>query len=127
MKKLFVVDDDPVMVKLLEYSLRKQNYVISLCRDGSSAREQIESEKPDLVLLDLLLPGKSGLELTKILRNDKEFTNLPIIIITRQGRESTREELIKEGANAVFTKPFSPKLLSETITQLLNQDQPTSL
>lgn len=119
MHKILIADDDPVILKLLEYNLSKSELNVVACTDGKSVLETAMREKPHLFLLDYLLPEKSGLELTQTLRETTEFKETPIIIITGQGKTSLRNEFLAAGANEVFTKPFSPKKLLSTIQQML--------
>lgn len=120
MKKILIAEDDPVMVKLLELNLKTAGFDVIICREGLCVQTRTIQENPDLVIFDLLLPGKTGLELIQSFKKDQALSHLPIIVVTGQGRESTHDELIKAGANQVYTKPFSPKKLISAITELLN-------
>ena len=121
MIKILIVDDDPVSAKLIEYTLLKNAYTVIVCTDGAEVIEQVEKEKPALIILDLYLPNKTGLELTKELRANPEFSATPIIIITEQGRDSISDQLINAGAWSVYTKPFSPIQLINRIKDIFSE------
>lgn len=119
MNKILIADDDPFMEKLLEFTLKKAEFDIIVCREGNTVIQRILDEKPVLVILDLMLPGRSGLELIADIRGNQSIARLPVIFVTGQGKESTRKQLMAAGASAVYTKPFSPTSLIATIKQLL--------
>ena len=121
MTRILIADDDPVMVRLIEFSLSRSGYDLTIVREGLSVTDKARASRPDLMLLDLNLPGKSGYQLVQEFSEDAELSDIPIIVITGQGRERREEELIKAGANCVFTKPFSPKILTKRIEDILGQ------
>lgn len=119
MRTILIADDDPVMVKLLEFNLKRGGFRLVQCRDGSSVAVQARHNQPALAIFDYMLPGRSGLELIEDFRADATLKTIPIIIVTGQGKGSTRDELLAAGADEVFTKPFSPTELLNRIEQLL--------
>lgn len=125
MKKVLIAEDDPVMVKLLELSLKKGGFDVIICREGLCVQTRTLQESPDLVIFDLLLPGKSGLELIQSFKEHPTLSHLPIIVVTGQGKECTKDELLAAGANQVYTKPFSPKKLTSAINELLETREET--
>ena len=119
MKTILIADDDPVMVKLLEFNLKRAGYRVEICREGLSVAAKAHDVSPNLAIFDLMLPGRSGLELIKDFKDHDELVTIPIIVVTGQGKGSTRHELLDAGANTVFTKPFSPTILINSISELL--------
>ncbi len=119
MKTILVADDDPVMVKLFEYNFARAGYRVVVCREGLCVREKTLESKPDLAILDVMLPGRTGLELIRDFKSDPALCNIPVVVVTSQGKGSTQEELLSAGAANVFTKPFSPTILIARIQQLL--------
>lgn len=119
MNTILIADDDPVMVKLLEFNLKRGGYQLVQCREGLSVVEQARSHSPSLAIFDYMLPGRSGLELIQDFRGDPDLKPIPIIVVTGQGKGSTKNELLDAGANEVFTKPFSPTVLLSRIKQLI--------
>jgi DNA-binding response OmpR family regulator len=120
MKTILIADDDPVMVKLLEFNLKRAGHRVEICREGLSVVAKACDVRPDLAIFDLMLPGRSGLELIVDFKGDGELAEIPIIVVTGQGKGSTRHELLKAGASTVFTKPFSPTILINRISELLS-------
>ena len=119
MTKVLIADDDPVMLKLLEFNLNRSGYQVLTCREGLSVMPTALQDKPDVAIFDLLLPGCSGLELIESFKSHEELRDVPIIVVTGQGRDSTKEQLLEAGASTVFTKPFSPTLLMKRIAELI--------
>ena len=119
MSKILIADDDPVMVKLFEFNLKRKGFELVLCREGHSVAAQAKATQPQLAIFDYMLPGRSGLELIQDFRRDEALQHLPIIVVTGQGKGSTRQDLLAAGANEVFTKPFSPTVLLARIRELL--------
>ncbi|GAB4274337.1 MAG TPA: hypothetical protein DIU37_04555 [Opitutae bacterium] len=121
MKTLLVADDDPVMLKLFEFNLRKAGFQVIACKEGLGVVQKALTEKPELVILDYLLPGRSGLELIHDFKANARLSEVPLIIVTGQGKGTTRDDLMRAGAACVFTKPFSPSLLVQEINRLLTR------
>jgi len=121
MKTILIADDDPMMVKLLEFNLRRAGYAIAICREGLSVCDKARSEHPDLAILDVMLPGRTGLELLRDFKGDGGLAGIPVLIVTSEGKGSTQDELLAAGALQVYTKPFSPTLLMERVRQLLGE------
>ena len=121
MKNVLIAEDDAVMVRLLEYTLKKSGFNTIICRDGSSVFSRISARKPDLGIIDLMLPGKSGQELIREFKADSELARVPLIVVTGQGKGSTKDELLAAGAVSVFTKPFSPTALMARVSELLDE------
>lgn len=114
MDKIMVVDDEPDIVNLVSKVLEKAGYWVSSAPNGDRALEVVEAEAPDLILLDLVMPGKSGLEVCKILKSQPKTKNIPVIMFTALGRDVDRNLSNWAGADAHFTKPFKrAELLAE--------------
>lgn len=119
MHTILIADDDPVMIKLLEFSLRRQGYAVLICHDGLSVQSRARQTPPDLAIFDLMLPGLSGQQLIRDFQADPELRRIPIIVVTGQGGDRPLDSLIKDGAVEVFTKPFSPSLLMSRIASII--------
>ncbi len=120
MKNVLIADDDAVMVRLLELTMRKSGFSVTICRDGPSVLQRVFDRKPDLGIIDLMLPGMSGLELIREFKSDSSLRDIPLIVVTGQGKGSTKSELLRVGAVSVFTKPFSPTALTSRVRELLS-------
>jgi pilus assembly protein CpaE len=114
------VDDDNLVTQLLEKLLKIEGYKTTAVNDSSKAIEIATSIKPDLFLLDLMMPQPDGFKLCRMLRQTPDFTLTPIIIITALDDSDSRAVAFGAGANDYITKPFHPDELSERIKELLN-------
>jgi DNA-binding response OmpR family regulator len=120
-KRIFVVEDDLDIAELLEFNLVRHGYLVSTFSDGSEAYDGILSDLPDLVILDLTLPGLTGMEICRYMRNNLRTQKIPIIILTARTAESDRLKSIKSGANKFITKPFSIKEVLTNVQDLTSR------
>src|SRR5258706_5041756 len=104
---ILVVEDEDALATLLQYNLDKEGYRVDLCGDGEEALIRIDEKQPDLVVLDWMLPGVSGIEVCRRLRQRAETRNLPIIMLTARGEETDRIRGLDTGADDYVVKPFS--------------------
>ncbi len=126
MKSILIADDDPMMVKLIEFNLRRAGYQVLVCREGLSVCDKVRASRPALVILDVMIRGRTGLELLRACTTANGLTALPVLIVTSEGQSSTEADLLAAGALNVFTKPFSPTMLLDRIRQLLGDSQTQS-
>jgi two-component system alkaline phosphatase synthesis response regulator PhoP len=110
-EKILVVDDEENILELVDYNLKKEGYQVSSVMSGEEALESARSLKPDLILLDLMLPGVDGLEVCKILKSDPITATIPIIMLTAKGEETDIVTGLELGADDYISKPFSPRVL----------------
>ena len=114
--KILVVEDEPTLVDTLDYSLRKQGYTVLTATDGRAAIEAARKERPDLVVLDIMLPGLDGFEVCRILRQEM---SVPILMLTARTEEVDKIVGLEVGADDYLTKPFSMRELMARIKALL--------
>ncbi|MDZ7261220.1 MAG: response regulator transcription factor [candidate division KSB1 bacterium] len=119
--KIMVVEDDPDICEILEYNLKQEGFDVVVFDDGQKALESILKNPPDLLLLDLMLPGRNGLEMARILRKDEYTSNLPIIMITARSEEMDILHGLEQGADDYITKPFRPKEVIARVKALLRR------
>ena len=120
MKKILIVDDQLEVRELVEVTMRVGDYQILKAKSGEEAIEIVKAEKPDLIILDIMMPGgMDGLEATRILKNDPETKDCKIIMLTAKGQEIDREKGIEAGADDYFIKPFSPLELIKKVEEFL--------
>lgn len=119
--RILIVDDEKDLVDLLSYNLEKEGYTIVKAYDGEEALKIIRSRKPDLILLDLMLPGIQGMEICKIVRKTPETAALPIIMLTARGEEVDRIVGLEMGADDYVTKPFSVRELLARVRAVLRR------
>lgn len=118
MKKVLVVDDEESILKVLDYALAEAGYEVHTAHDGPGAEFMFEQVKPDLVILDVMLPGKSGLDIAKELRAE---SNVPIIMLSARGDEVDRILGLEFGADDYVTKPFSPREVVSRVKAILRR------
>ena len=123
-ERILIVDDEPDIVELLEYNLTQAGYVVVKAGDGASAIAEVRRQRPDLVLLDLMLPDISGTEVCRRLRKDAGTEGLPIVMITARSEEIDRVVGFELGADDYITKPFSPRELVLRVQAVLRRAKP---
>ena len=121
MTTVLVVDDEPTIREIVVTYLQRDGYRTLEAADGDRARQLLESESPDLVVLDLMLPGTDGLELCRWIRSGSQ---LPVIMLTARGEESDRIVGLELGADDYVTKPFSPRELTARVRTVLRRAEP---
>ena len=119
--KVLIVDDEPNIVVSLQFLMRKAGYETDVARDGDEALREVESFRPDLVLLDVMMPRLDGLEVCRELRSSG-WDDLKIVMLTAKGRETEVAKGFDLGADAYVTKPFSTADLVDTVARLLAGD-----
>ena len=124
-KKIVVVEDEPDLVDVVTYNLKREGYLVSAARRGDEGLNLIRSELPDLVLLDLMLPGMDGLSICRQMKSDGALKAIPIIIASAKGEESDVVIGLEMGADDYLAKPFSPRELLARIKAVLRRGTPT--
>ena len=124
MKRILVIEDDKDIVELVKYNLEKDGFQVAATGDGASGLTQVRKAPPDLLVLDLMLPKLSGLEICKEVRKDVALNRLPILILTAKGEEADRVVGLELGADDYVTKPFSPRELAARVKALLRRTEP---
>ncbi len=119
-KKVLIVDDEPNIVLSLEFLMKKAGFEVAVARDGEEALAQVAAFGPDLVLLDVMMPKKSGYEVCEILRADPSRAGMKIVMLSAKGRDTEVAKGMALGADAYVTKPFSTKDLVAQVAGLLN-------
>ena len=127
MTKILIVEDEQGLVTLLSYNLEKQGYAIAVCMDGQKVMNTIATEKPDLILMDWMLPNISGVELCQQIRQNYETKETPIIMLTARGDEADKVKGLSQGADDYMTKPFSVPELMARIGALLRRTKTNSV
>ena len=118
-RKILIVDDEPNIVISLEFLMKKEGFEVAVASDGDEALAKVTSFAPDLVLLDVMMPKKSGFEVCEALRADPDKSELKIVMLTAKGRDTEVAKGLAIGANAYVTKPFSTKDLVAQVKGML--------
>ncbi|MDP2067164.1 MAG: response regulator [Burkholderiaceae bacterium] len=117
--KILVADDEPNIVISLEYLMKREGYAVVVARDGQEALDMLAREKPDLVLLDVMMPHKSGFEVCQAVRASETLRNTKILMLTAKGRDTDIAKGLALGADAYMTKPFSTRELVQKVAEML--------
>jgi two-component system phosphate regulon response regulator PhoB len=121
--KILLIEDEPDIAEVLQYNLEKEGFDVSTARRGDTGLETVRRDNPDLVLLDLMLPGIDGLELTRLLKRDPSTSRLPIVMLTARGEEVDRIVGLELGADDYISKPFSPREVVLRVKAVLRRFQ----
>jgi DNA-binding response OmpR family regulator len=119
MSKVVVIDDEPFILMMIEDKLRKAGISVVTLRESKDALSVIRREKPDLVILDWMMPEMSGIEICKSVKADDELREIPVFLLTAKGQDTDRQIGLQCGASMYITKPFSPKALLEIVSKVL--------
>ncbi len=117
--QVLIADDEPNILISLEFLLEREGYTVRLARDGQEALDAILADPPDLVLLDVMMPRKTGFDVCQEVRANAELKDTRILMLTAKGRDTDVAKGLALGANAYMTKPFSTKDLVEKVRELL--------
>lgn len=118
---ILIVEDEKDIVKMLDYNFKKEGFRVFSVNDGEDALDAVTSKRPDIIILDLMLPGMDGLEVCKVLKSDTKTNYIPIIMLTAKSQESDKIIGLELGADDYITKPFSPRELIARIKAVLRR------
>ncbi len=122
-KKIVVIEDEPDILEIIEYNLNRDRFRVLTCTDGLRGLEMVRRESPDLVLLDLMLPGMDGIEICRRLKADPLTQSIPVMMVTAKGEESEIVLGLGVGADDYVTKPFSPRELIARVRAVLRRGE----
>ncbi|WP_372659669.1 response regulator transcription factor [Hydrogenophaga sp.] len=120
-QKILIADDEPNILISLEFLMKREGYEVVLARDGQEAVDAVVRERPALVLLDVMMPHKSGFEVCCEVRSHPEVQDTPILMLTAKGRDTDVAKGLALGANAYMTKPFSTRELVQKVKDMLER------
>src|SRR6185295_16099898 len=126
-KKILIAEDEHDLIRLLKYNLEAQGLRVSSVTDGSLVLAEIRRDEPDLLMLDLMLPGMDGLEICRQVRKHDKYAGIPILMLTARSEEADRVVGLEIGADDYVTKPFSMRELIARIRALLRRHEATPL
>ncbi len=122
-ERILVADDEEDILELVSYNLGRENYRVECIATGEEALERARAAMPDLIVLDLMLPGVGGLDVCKVLKSDPRTSGIPIVMLTAKGEEADIVAGLELGADDYVTKPFSPRVLVARIRAVLRRRQ----
>jgi len=119
LRKILIVDDEPYILNILDFSLDAEGYTVLQAADGEQALQLVRDERPDLVIMDVMMPRQDGFETCRQLKDDPKTSGIPIVMLTARGSREDREigDMVK--ADGYITKPFSPQKLLDTVSDFL--------
>jgi DNA-binding response OmpR family regulator len=120
-KKILIVEDDPSFSRAINHIIQKEGYDVITASNGLTGLRMAKDDKPDLLILDVMLPGLDGFEICSRLRNEPQTAKLPIIMLSAKGQDADKTTGLKVGANEYLTKPVNRELLLEKMTSLLGK------
>ncbi len=120
-KKILIADDEPDILEILEYNLTAEGYTVFKAKDGDEALIQAKQQQPDLIILDVMMPRKTGMEVCQILRSQPAFSNTLIIMLTALSDETSHVKGLEMGADDYVSKPISPKVLISRVNALFRR------
>jgi two-component system phosphate regulon response regulator PhoB len=126
MKRILIIEDDRDIVELVRYNLTNEGFQVSAAYDGGTGLTTVKKTPPDLLLLDLMLPKLSGLDICREIRKDESLARLPVLMLTARGEEADRVVGLEIGADDYVVKPFSPRELIARVKALLRRAEPPS-
>lgn len=119
MKKILVVDDDPYILMSLEFLMKKNGYQVMIARNGAEALEAINSNKPELILLDIMMPDVDGYSICKYVKSKKELKSIHVVFVSAKTKETDIQKGLELGASLYITKPFSTRELMKKVNELM--------
>lgn len=123
MARILVVDDEETIIELITFNLEKEGFIVESAADGQDALAKIAAKKPDLIVLDWMLPGLNGLDVCRKIRQNPDTADIPVIMLTARGEEVDRILGLELGASDYVTKPFSPRELAARVKAHLRAGQ----
>ena len=122
-KRILVVEDDPASLRLMQYILEHKGYEVLTAVNGVVGLKKARSEEPDLVIMDVMLPGMDGFDICYHLRSETQTAGLPILMLSAKAREADRDTGLKVGADSYITKPVDPAEIISNVETLLAQEE----
>jgi two-component system, OmpR family, alkaline phosphatase synthesis response regulator PhoP len=119
--KVIVIDDEPFILMMIEDKLKKANIDVKTLRESIHALEVIKKDKPELIILDWMMPELSGIDLCQMIKADPELQDIPIFMLTAKGQDSDEQQGIQCGVSRFITKPFSPRSLLAMVQEIIGK------
>lgn len=118
-KRVLLIEDEPNIIEAISFILSRDGFTVHTHEDGETAIAKVKAAPPDMIILDVMLPGKSGFEILRELRADSANSSMPILMLTARGQEKDREQAIRLGADHFMTKPFSNSEVRDQVRALI--------
>lgn len=125
-RRVLLIEDEPNIVEAIRFVLSRDGWAVSTHHDGATALDAVRDRRPDVVVLDIMLPGMSGLDVLTALRADPSTTSIPILMLTARGRREDRETSLRLGADRFMTKPFAIDDMLDAVRALAGAPRPAA-
>jgi DNA-binding response OmpR family regulator len=123
-RRVLLIEDEPNIIEAISFILSRDGFTVHTHENGESAMDKVRAQRPDMIILDVMLPGKSGFDILRELRADPVTSNLPVLMLTARGQAKDRELAIRLGADVFMTKPFSNAEICAQVRALIGDDVP---
>ncbi len=117
-KTVLLIEDEPNIIEAIRFLLKREGWRVETISDGTTAVQEVRQRRPDLVILDVMLPGKSGYDILRELRQEFSADDLPVLMLTARGQSKDRDTETQAGVNRFMTKPFSNSEMIEAVRAL---------
>ena len=117
--KILVVDDEPALLRLMAFVLQKQGYQMLTATNGDEALDSVRANRPDLIVLDIMMPRRDGYQVAEAIRADPELASIPIVMLSAKAQDEDIERGMEAGVDTFITKPFDPHQLADTVAAFL--------
>ena len=120
-KRVLLIEDEPNIIEAISFILSRDGWTVHTHEDGETAMAKVRARPPDLIILDVMLPGRSGFDILRDLREDPAFKTLPVMLLTARGQAKDRDLALRLGANHFMTKPFSNQEVKDYVRKLMDE------
>lgn len=120
-KRVLLIEDEPNIIEAISFILSRDGWTVHTHEDGETAMAKVRARPPDLIILDVMLPGRSGFDILRDLREDPAFKTLPVMMLTARGQSKDRDLALRLGANHFMTKPFSNQEVKDYVRKLMDE------
>ncbi|MFT4700047.1 MAG: DNA-binding response OmpR family regulator [Yoonia sp.] len=120
-KRVLLIEDEPNIIEAISFILSRDGWTVHTHEDGETAMAKVRARPPDLIILDVMLPGRSGFDILRDLREDPAFKTLPVMMLTARGQAKDRDLALRLGANHFMTKPFSNQEVKNYVRKLMDE------
>jgi len=121
-KRVLLIEDEPNIIEAISFILSREGWTVHTHEDGETAMDKIRATPPDMIILDVMLPGKSGFDILREIREEALVAHLPVMMLTARGQTKDRELALRLGANHFMTKPFSNQEVRDYVRLLMEKD-----
>lgn len=120
-KRVLLIEDEPNIIEAISFVLSRDGFTVHTHEDGETAMDKLRSSQPDMIILDVMLPGRSGFDILRDIREDAQAAELPVLMLTAKGQAKDRELALRLGANHFMTKPFSNREVRDYVSGVLGE------